>query len=248
MFGRLAFAALLTLPAYCTTTVLYNDQLPSTPGSQGWLIYGDNGFLSGGTATQTLVAEGTRLVTDNAVSAGYANRVPIFNTLVNPAFPVLNRAAGYSLTFELQVNSESHANNNRAGFSVILLSQDLFGIELGFWADEIWAQSGPAFTHGEGAAFDTTAAQRVYELQILGDNYALLADGNAVVNGSLRNYSSFGSPYNLPSFLFLGDDTSSAGADVVLGQVTLLTDVPEPAGTAWMALAGLAVAVALKRR
>lgn len=159
----------------------------------------------------------------------------------------MDRAAGFSLLFELQVNSESHASNDRAGFSVILLSEDSFGIELGFWTNEIWAQSGPTFTHAEGASYDTTAAERLYELQILGSDYRLLADGTQILTGALRDYASFGVPYNLPRFVFLGDNTSSAGADVVLGDVTLLTDVPEPAGPALLSLLGLVIAIRKRR-
>ncbi|MBL8177675.1 MAG: hypothetical protein JNK48_23560, partial [Bryobacterales bacterium] len=246
MIRRLVSAALLALPLCAATTVLYDDALPSGPGAQGWLIFGDNSFGTG--ASQTLVAGGTRLTTNAATSAGYANRAPFFNTLVNAGFPAMNRTPGYALQFELLVNSETHANANRAGFSVILLSEDLFGIELGFWANEIWAQSGPGFTHAEGVSFDTTAAQRLYELQILGSNYRLLANGSEILSGVLRNYSSFGYPYNLSRFVFLGDDTSSAGADVVLGDVTLLTDVPEPAGAGVIALAGLLWMVGKRRR
>ncbi len=242
---RLLCAALLTLPLCATTTVLYDDALPSTPGAQGWLIFGDNSFGSG--ASQSLVTGGTRLITNTATSAGYANRIPILNTLVNAGFPALDRNAGFSLLFELQVNSESHSSNDRAGFSVILLSEDSFGIELGFWTNEIWAQSGPTFTHAEGANYDTTVAQRLYELQILGSNYRLLADGTQILTGALRNYASFGTPYNLPRFVFLGDDTSSAGADVVLGDVTLLTDVPEPSGPALLSLLGLVIAIRKRR-
>ena len=122
-------------------TVLYNAATTALPGTQGWLTYGTNAIFTGGSSTQTLVTGGTRLQTDNAASAGYANQLPISNALVNAAFPLLDRTAGYSLDFDLQVNSESHSSNNRAGFSVILLSQDLLGIELGFWTDQIWAQS-----------------------------------------------------------------------------------------------------------
>lgn len=246
MLIRLVIAALLALPLCAATTVLYDDALPSTPGVQGWLIFGDDSFGSG--ASQTPVAGGTRLITNTGTSAGYANRIPFFNTLVNAGFPAMNRAAGYSLQFELQVNTEAHVSANRAGFSVILLSEDLFGIELGFWEDEIWAQSGPAFTHGEGVSFDTTAAERLYELQILGANYRLLANGSEILTGSLRNYASFGYPYTLPRFVFLGDDTGSAGADAVLGDVTLRTDIPEPAGPGALALAGLLLAARARRR
>ena len=128
MLSRILCAALFALPAF-SSALLYDDLRGTTPGSQGWLIYGNNAFLSGGSATEPLAAGGTQLLTDNAVSAGYANRVPVLNTLVNAGFPSLNRANGYLLNFELQVNSESHLNNDRSGFSVIVVSQDLLGIE-----------------------------------------------------------------------------------------------------------------------
>lgn len=243
MFQRLLCAVMLTLPLGAATTVLYNDGVASLPGTQGWLIFGDNSFGSG--ATQTLVAGGTQLVTTGGTSAGYANRLPFIGTLVNAGFPVLDRNVGFVLQMELQVNSESHGSNDRAGFSVILLSEDKFGIELGFWADEIWAQSGAGFTHAEGVSFDTTAAQRQYELLILGSTYRLSADGTEILTGSLRDYSGFGSqPYTLSRFLFLGDDTSSAGADVLLGRVAL-ADVPEPAT---VGLVGAAMLLAAVRR
>ena len=44
----------------------------------------------------------------------------------------------------LKLLSETHSTNDRAGLSLIVLSSDLRGIELGFWTNEIWAQSGAA--------------------------------------------------------------------------------------------------------
>ena len=245
MLQRLLCAALLTLPLCAATTVVYNDTLASLPGAQGWLFFGDNSFGTG--ASQTLVPDGTQLVTNGGTSAGYANRIPFFGTLVNPAFPILDRNAGFVLEFELKVNTETHSSNDRAGFSIILLSEDLFGIELGFWTNEIWAQSGAAFTHAEGVAFDTTAAQRLYQLRMVGSTYRLFADGTEVLTGALRDYSGFGSqPYTLPRFLFLGDDTSSAGADVILGRVAV-SDVPEPA-TVGLVAAAVLLAVVRRRQ
>ncbi|MBS1828638.1 MAG: hypothetical protein JST93_25255 [Acidobacteria bacterium] len=244
MFPRLLCAVMLALPLGAATTVLYDDGVASLPAAQGWLFFGDNSFGAG--ASQTLVPGGTQLVTNGGTSAGYANRIPFFATLVNAGFPVLDRNVGFSLLFELKVTSESHSSNDRAGFSVILLSEDKFGIELGFWADEIWAQSGAGFTHAEGVSFDTTAAQRQYELLILGSTYWLSADGTEILTGSLRDYSGFGSqPYTLSRFLFLGDDTSSAGADVLLGRVEL-ADVPEPA-TAGLVVAAVLLAAVWRR-
>lgn len=153
----------------------------------------------------------------------------------NPAFPSLDRNAGFRLTFELDVHLESHSSNDRAGFSVILLAGDLQGIELGFWDDTIFAQSGSSFTHAEEVSY-ASPVETKFDLLILGDLYQLSANGTAILSGALRDYSSFGLPYNLPNYLFLGDDTSSAGADVTLGDIALTPGVPEPGEWALVAI------------
>lgn len=239
--------ALVLSGALCSGAVthLYQPGLGTTPGGQPWLLFGQDSILSGGSFSESLVTGGVNLVTDNAISAGYGNYIPVLNTLKNPAFPSLDRAAGFALQFRLRVDAEAHANNNRAGFSIILLANDLLGIELGFWTDRIWAQSGSNFVQAEGAAFNTTA-ETIYQLIIAGGNYTLLANGNPILSDVLRNYSAFGAPYNLPRFTFLGDDTSSAGANVRLGEVTLLTDIPEP-GTLLLFAAGAALLLAARR-
>ncbi len=105
----------------------------------------------------------------------------------------------------MAMTSESHTSNDRAGFSVTMLGNDGSGIELGFWANEVWAQNAnPMFTHGEGVSIDTTIA-RNYRLQVQGNNYALLSGADTLLAGSVRDYRSSGLvPYNLPNFLFLG--------------------------------------------
>lgn len=235
-----ARAALVMALTICGVTVpgagqcsagilLYNDSLAQRPADQAWLTSADNSLLTGGTVTETVVAGvGVNLTTDQAVSAGYSSHTP-FGLLKNAAFPVLNRTSGFSLGFELQLNDENHLSADRAGFSVLLLSSDSFGIELGFWKDQIWAQSdSPLFTHAEAISFDTTAGEIAYELAIQGNSYSLFGNSLLLLNGSLRNYSAFGGPpYTLSNYLFLGDNTSSAGADVTLGNVSLST-VPEP--------------------
>jgi hypothetical protein len=224
------------------TYTLYDPAVGTLPAAQPWLAYADNAVLTGGTAGQSFVAgQGARLVTDAAVAAGYSNHNPLPPSLKNASFPTLDRAAGFRLSWTLQVAQESHLNANRAGFSVILLGSDRRGVELGFWANEVWAQAdNPLFTHAEGAAFNTGPATN-YELTILGNAYSLTANGAPLLSGPLRDYSANGIPYTLPNYLFLGDDTSSAAADVTLGQVTLTAPVPEPG--AW-ALAAFGVVVA----
>ncbi len=200
------------------------------PNSQPWLSFASNGIISGGTATQSQQAIGVRLQTDLAVSAGYGNYTP-FSQFKNVSFPSLDRAKGFELSFSLSLENESHSNANRAGFSVSLLGSDSRGVELAFWGNEIWAQqSNPPFTHGEGINIDTTV-QRDYRLSIRSDTYVLVSGAGQLLTGSVRDYSGFGSPYNLPNFLFIGDNTSSGAAGVLLGPVSLesnLSAVPEP--------------------
>lgn len=230
----------LLLPLTAHAQTLYNETLGNFPGDQGWFLYFTN---SPPNATQTYLSGlGTQLVTVNTVSAGYFNENPFTGALINPAFPILNRTPGFRISWDLTVNSETHSSNDRAGFSIIALANDNKGIELGFWTNEIWAQNdSPLFTHGEGVSFSTTSRIH-YDLNLIGSNYSLYANGNAILNGTLRDYTNFGIPYTYTNFLFLGDDTSSANADITLGRVTLTAAVPEPA--TWITLACLCLGAA----
>jgi hypothetical protein len=198
-----------TAPACASTSTLYDGALGGTPDTQG-LLY--QSFAV--SATQTFSNGVTILDTTPRQSdlAGYVG---------NPtSVPALDRTSGYTLTFGVQVVSEAHSNNDRAGFSIIALSQDKLGIELGFWSDHIWAQEGGTsnlFTHAEDAPFTTTTGLISYTLAIHGGTYALSANGAPILNGNLRDYTAFaGPPYDIPNFIFLGDDTSSAKAKIKL--------------------------------
>jgi hypothetical protein len=157
------------------------------------------------------------------------------------------------LSFELEIRDEDHASQDRAGFSVILLGEDLLGIELGFWEDRIWAQSGPTFQQAEGVDFTTNGGENLYELWIQGLEYALLANGSEILSGATRDYSSASptvDPYDTPNMLFLGDDTGSASADFTLGRITLDAGpfgVPLPA-TWILLLVGLGHGYRLRQR
>jgi len=230
--------------------VLYdgaNAALP-LPENQGW-AYGTNPFI-GASVVQSAVAGGVRLDSTAVMAeqAGYFSEDPLSHTFTHPGMTPLDRAAGYTVIFDMQINAESHASADRAGFSLIAISSDRMGIELGFWTDTIFAQAAD-FTHAEEAAFDTTAKTR-YELEVVGNGYALRAGGVAtpILTGSLRDYTPAVIPpptpdvYEFPSFLFLGDDTTSAAASVDLAYVEL---VPEPAALSILAVGAL---VLLRRR
>jgi hypothetical protein len=224
--GAILFAA---QPVKADLFLLYNGT--GFPANQEWLSYADDGLINGGTATQSTIPTGVRLQTDAIVRGGYSNHTPLAQ-LKNAAFPNLNRQLGFELSFTLAITSENHENANRAGFSVLLLGSDSRGIELGFWGNEIWGQTAnPLFTHGESVAIDTSQ-QRSYQLRIVNETYSLMEGANTLLSGSVRDYSaSLQIPYTLPNYLFLGDNTTSASANIQLGAVTLqsnLTAVPEP--------------------
>jgi hypothetical protein len=216
----------LALAAQASTTVLYDGPAGTTPAAQGWLFQ----FTTTNASSTTSSGQTTLSTTfANSERGGYSSHVPVFNTLVNPAFPTLDVNVGFSVRLDMKLLSETHANNNRAGTSLIVIASDLRGIELGFWTDEVWAQSGPDFLHAEGAVTDTTAANASYVLSIsnaLGGSYALTKDGSPLLSGPLRNYSSFGLPYSLPNYLFLGDNTTSASGAMSFSHLSVT--VPEP--------------------
>ncbi|MGB7873379.1 MAG: hypothetical protein WBL25_03270 [Anaerolineales bacterium] len=152
----------------------------------------------------------------------------ISNGTNTPGFPILDRAASFQVDFTLRIENESHRNNDRSGFSLIILSEDAKGIELAFWENEIWVQNdsstGGLFKHGEGAIFPTTTGLINYQLVVTGDTYTLAADTQPILNGPVRDYSDFEDfpdPYQTPNFLFLGDDTTSAQARVQLEFVAI---------------------------
>lgn len=162
----------------------------------------------------------------------------VSNGATTPEFPSLDRMVGFQVNITLQVENESHLNNHRAGFSLIILGSDARGVELAFWQNEIWAQSGDntggLFNHGEGVAFATTNLIN-YQVTIIGDIYTLTANGQPLFTGPVRDYSAFDGfpdPYHTPNFIFLGDDTTSAQARVRLSYVSVTGTAPTmPAGT-----------------
>lgn len=245
----LALVALSAAPALCGVITFYDGtEQAVTPNAftPKYLEY----FSVLGTQTYSGVNLATNFTT--TVQGGYSSN------LLNPDFPILNRSAGYTLSFTVEIASESHVSADRAGFSVIAVSSDvgsgvLSSIELGFQDGLIFAQSSsPLFTAAESAAFDPVGVGFVeYALMIFGSGYELFADGSSILSGSLRDYTAFGGlidPYETPNFVFFGDDTTSAQANINLRRVALATtDVPEP-GT-WTLLAlGLAGLVQRRRR
>ena len=244
-----AVVGLVSAAPAAQITVLYDGAAGGTPDSQGWQWGTDmpaavTQSAGGGFTTLDTTAEGP-------AKAGYG-RSALLGSL-----PVLDRAAGYTIVFDVRIAAETHqvddrdgdGVDDRAGFSLIAVSSDLSGIEIAFWMDEIWGYEyedvGGSFdfTHAEGVAVDTTAAIRRYRLSVEGSTYELY-DGGAVplLSGPLRNYSPKGVPYSLPSTIYLGDDTTKAAVTVELAYVAHIDEpVPEPACLSLLLLGGAAL-------
>jgi hypothetical protein len=210
-----------------TTLVLY-DAASGTIPSASLMSFTD---FPPGVALPTFAGDAT--VLDSTASGKDTYAGWLASGATTPGFPILNRTAGFQVDFSLQVERESHTNNHRAGFSLILLSEDAKGIELAFWQNEIWAQSddntGGLFRHGEGVAFATTTELTDYQVTILDDTYTLTADAKSILTGPLRDYSKFDGfpdPYQTPNFLFLGDNTTSAQARLRVRFVSVTGTAP----------------------
>lgn len=224
--GALGLAALETEEPEASAEFVF----PGAPDGQPRWHYLTKPLL-GSKAIRTSLPDGWRLDTTGETkdSAGFFSlRLPFPGGLMSR--PKIDRRAGVTVHFRLAVRSENHVRPERAGTSLIVISDDLMGVELGFWRNEIWAQlDAPLFTHGEGAAAET-AAPVDYELKFSGDRYELDAAGRKILEGPLKNYSAFGFPYDRPDFLFYGDDTGSADADMELRALRVEYGTPQVAG------------------
>ena len=221
----LVLHVVLAQTAKAATFTLYDGPAGGSPGSQPWLTYAEFGD-----ALEAVNSGTTTLDSTAADSAGYNNYG--FNlALKNANFPTLDRTSGFRFSFTVSVNSESHTGTNgtnRAGFSAIALGSDKQGIELGFWTDRVWAQEGGSqnlFTKAESSLTNTTNL-RTYNLTIVGNSYLLSSGTTSILSGNVRSYTAFsGFPdvYEFPNFVFLGDNTSSAHANVTLTNVSIST-------------------------
>jgi hypothetical protein len=213
--------------------VLFDGRLGADPVAQQWWFLADP---PGGRAHSQAEPAAIRLNTLGQPNdkAGYFTHDPVSSDLLrHPGLPVLSRRAGFSLFFDAQLEQESHSRDDRAGFSVIVITDDQKGLELGFWMNQVWAQSdaGPPLfqdSRAESAAWTAPAQPIRFELAVRGNRYTLRAGSKPLLKGPLRDYTRFGGfPYTQPNFIFLGDDTGSAAASVLLAYVAVR---PDPAG------------------
>jgi hypothetical protein len=271
--------------AAAVTTVIYDGTSGVLPNAQtpNYL-----NFISKGGGVQTAGANLTNFNTftpslplpintpTELVYAGYANyednkslTSPAFTTLVNPLFPLLDRTAGYTLSFTMRINSQTNNGTNglyRAGFSAIVLGNDNRGIEIGFrnpntknggTTPDIFSQNNASFNSmGEQNTSIGTILSNLttYDLNILNNTYTLKTGGTQLLTGALRDYTAavgVSNSYTNPNFLFFGDATTSAGANFDLQNITLTTNdptaVPEPTSMLGSVLA-IGFGATLKRK
>lgn len=204
------------------TLILYDSDSGTIPAAQ-LMSFAD---FPAGAAAPTYELGATILDTTTSGSDTFAGWIS--GAASTPGFPILDATAGFQVDFSLQVERENHTNNNRAGFSIIILGEDAKGIELAFWENEIWAQhdgkTGGLFRHGEGVVFSNVTDLIKYQVSIVHETYTLTANNSSILTGPVRDYSNFEGfpdPYETPNFLFLGDDTTSAQARVRLSFVSV---------------------------
>jgi hypothetical protein len=231
-------------------------------------------FGNAGAASQTASGGVTTLNTFNpnpiiaqSSYAGYTN-YKSDGSLVNLSFPVLDNNAGYTLSFTIDINAQTNSKSNRAGFSAIVLGSDKKGIEIGFRNSDIFALNADIktvagadslFSLGEHTTTDLSgllSSPNTYDLTISGSGYTLKNGSTLLLSGLLRDYSpyaiqgTFTQVYDTANFMFLGDDTTSAAAEVDIQNITLNTNtaaVPEPSSLLGTGLA-IGFGIALKRR
>lgn len=263
-------------PQIATATTLYTGE--DLPEKQGWLVPGaiqSNGVpISDISDFQTVdpVTEAFTLQTNDIDSnsdsfagyLGYTNNFaqpPSFSELqlVNSGFPELNADEGYSIFFYVAINSLIEDNLDRAAFSILAISSNVTkGIELDFEEDLIFAQSNTLnstgaseFVRAETSTPIVTGDSNSYELRVNPSTYELFANGDRVLDGSLRDYefdinatdpSLPFNPYETPNFLFFGDLTDEAAGEFTLGEVRVevaTASTPEANFTLALALIGI---------
>src|SRR5215211_7472575 len=149
MQKKTLFASLLFIlaSAFCAHPLKYAQAAPFADGKTLVLYDASSGHLpSSSMMTFTDFPPGSALLTyaedesilDTTLSSADTFAGWVSNPTTSTGFPILDPTTGFQLNFTMQVESETHVNKNRAGFSVIVLDQNAKGIEISFWENEIW--------------------------------------------------------------------------------------------------------------
>ena len=248
-FNLLTISSILIAGANSASALsisLYDGSTSQLPETQGYLKPGAINV----SPTINTIDNGVQVDTDidgGTGYFGYSNYEPnLLNPsellLVNNAFPSLNQNNGYSIFFDVAVNTTTNNSDDRGSFTILAISSNLKGIELDFDDDRIFAQSDTVpdgsivseFKRAETAAF-TISDNTSYELKIDNAGYELFANDSSLLSGNLRDYEyditatdpvlPF-NPYETESFLFLGDLTDQASGEFTLSSASVATSVP----------------------
>jgi len=141
---------------------------------------------------------------------------------------LLNTITGFNLNLDLRIDTESHSDPNRAGFSFITIGQDKTqSLEIAFWEDRVWVYDYIAGNFIKGAEYQIdTTVRRDYRLEVANNQFSLFVDNLLGISGSMEDYSGSGLlPYNIPSTLIFGDDTTSGASSV---EIYAIQTVPLP--------------------
>ena len=251
-------------PANALTTILYDGSGAPEFDSPPWLAPGAINSSGGIAALSGTSVTGGFQIDSNASGeeySGYSNYNPFTSGFVNSSFPTLDNNSGYSIFFNVALdttNDFSDTSDDRAAFSITAIGSGNQGIEIGFDEDRIFAQE-DNFMRAETQNFGNIITSTDYQLTVLGNNYELLADTgsgfSSVISGSLRTYNfdplasdpplgTF-NPYEIPGFLFFGDNTGQAHGTFTLGEISIsTTSVPfEFSPNFGLALLGLSLGV-----
>lgn len=233
--------------------------IPGAIDANGNIINAKTTAVSGGVEIDS---NATGFNGNAAEYSGYSNYNPLTSTFVNSSFPTLDRNSGYSIFFNVAldtINDFSDTNdNNRAAFSITTISTDNRGIEIGFDEDRIFAQSSDFEQVAAETNLVNTNVSTDYQLAVSGNSYQLLADTGSgfasIINGNLRTYNfnpatsnpplgTF-NPYEIPNFVFLGDNTGQAYGTFTLGSISVESaNVPfDFSPTLGLVLVGIGVA------
>jgi len=229
--------------AVAQTTVVYDPAAGGRPSAQGRVLLinpEDAGVESDAVPP---LAPGVVLDTTGggqAGAAGYFSHIglpPVFPVRpVIATWPVLDRVAGFALRAEVELLAEQHTGEERAGLSVIVLSSDRRGVEIGLWEGAVWMQNGGTaptlFTRGETWAMPVVNTTLRLKVVVKGEGVVVLANGRPVLGGAVRDYTAFVpsglpfNPYTTPNFVFIGDNTSRGAARFRLGRVEVVRPAP----------------------
>lgn len=201
-------------PGEKSTIILFNASENSNPDNQGWM-YLTNAF------DESETVRFTESGLHKFSTLGNLSEAAGYFSLQHPEMPILSREAGFTAEFHFQIIEERHQLSYRGGFSIIILSNDKYGAEIVFRENEIWVYN-TSFEIADNTDFNTTSGIIRYRIKMKGSQFTLYADGEKILSGPLRDYSAFGLPYSIQNFIFFGDDTASAGAEVHISRISLI--------------------------